>query len=71
MLTALRSVRESGEVRGIKDVRVIADATQAAVFFTMDTVVGPVPTAQLFTVDAGKIVSIRMLFDPRPFIPPS
>ena len=66
-LNALK--RLGGIVKGMMPETTIAEGNQVAVFYILKTVVADAPVAEWYTVEGGKISSVRAYFDARPFAP--
>jgi len=60
-----------GIVKGMEPEGMVAEGNQVAVFYILKTVVADAPVAEWYTVEGGKISSVRAYFDARPFAPPS
>lgn len=64
------AVQKLGEiVKGVRDRTTLVEGNQAAVFYTLDTVLGASPVAEWYTIRGDRIASIRAYFDARPFAP--
>ena len=57
----------AGIVKGMRHQKTIVDGADAAVFYTLDTVLAASPVADWYTVKGDRIASIRTYFDARPF----
>ncbi len=68
-LAALKQL--GGIVQGMEPEGMVAEGNQVAVFYILKTVVADAPVAEWYTVEGGKISSVRAYFDARPFAPPS
>lgn len=68
-LAALKQL--AGIVKGVEPEGVLAEGNQVVLFYILKTAVGDAPVAEWYTVEGGKITSIRAYFDARPFAPPS
>ncbi|HKW60829.1 MAG TPA: nuclear transport factor 2 family protein [Candidatus Dormibacteraeota bacterium] len=64
-LTAIS--RLYGMVRGVEHQASIAEGGEVAVFTVLDTPIARAPVAEWYTVQSGKITSLRAYFDARPF----
>lgn len=69
LLAALKQL--GGIVKGVESEAVLADGNQVALFYILKTVVADAPVAEWYTVEGGKISSVRAYFDARPFAPPA
>lgn len=58
-------------VTGSESEAVIAQGNEVALFYILKTKVADAPVAEWYTVKDGKISSIRVYFDARPFAPPA
>jgi hypothetical protein len=58
-------------VTGSEPEGVVAQGDQVALFYILKTKVADAPVAEWYTLNDGKISSIRVYFDARPFAPPS
>jgi len=67
-LAALKQL--AGIVKGTEPEATVADGNQVALFYILKTVVADEPVAEWYTVENGKIASVRAYFDARPFAPP-
>lgn len=54
-------------VKGMRHQKTLVDGNDAAVFYTLDTVLGASPVAEWYTIKGDRIASIRTYFDARPF----
>jgi len=54
-------------VKGMRHQKTIVEGNDAAVFYTLDTVLGASAVAEWYTVRGDRIASIRTYFDARPF----
>ncbi len=63
-------MRLFGMVKGVEHQATIADGSDVAVFYILDTPVAKAPVAEWYTVRGGKITALRAYFDARPFAPP-
>jgi limonene-1,2-epoxide hydrolase len=68
-LAALKQL--GGIVKGVEPEGMVANGNEVVVFYILKTVVGDAPVAEWYTVEGGKISSVRAYFDARPFAPPS
>ena len=59
-----------GMVKGIQHRATIAEGSEVAVFYVLDTAVAQAPVAEWYTVGRGKITRLRAYFDARPFAQP-
>jgi limonene-1,2-epoxide hydrolase len=57
----------AGIVKGTDPEATIADGNQVALFYILKTVVADAPVAEWYTVEDGKVTSVRAYFDARPF----
>ena len=55
-------------IKGIKINRHIVDGEWCATFFDFDTTFGIIPMIDVFHVVEGRILSIRVYYDPRPIL---
>lgn len=55
-------------IKGLKIQRHIVDGEWCATVFEFDTVFGNIPMIDCFQVVEGKILSIRVYYDPRPIL---
>ena len=55
-------------LNGIKVVHLTADDDTCAAVLEIDTIFGLIPFLEYFNLRAGKIVSIRAYYDPRPVL---
>ena len=69
LLNSLKQL--GGIVRGTQPEATITEGNQVGVFYILKTVVADAPVAEWYTVEGGKISSIRAYFDARPFAPPA
>jgi hypothetical protein len=55
-------------LNGIKVMHLTADEDTCAAVLEIDTIFGVIPFLEYFTLRAGKIISIRAYYDPRPVL---
>jgi limonene-1,2-epoxide hydrolase len=67
-LAALKQL--GGIVKGAESEGMVTEGNQVAVFYILKTVVADAPVAEWYTVEGGKITSVRAYFDARPFARP-
>jgi limonene-1,2-epoxide hydrolase len=60
-----------GIVKGSEPEGLVAHGNQVVLFYILKTVVADAPVAEWYTVEDGKITTVRAYFDARPFAPPS
>jgi SnoaL-like domain len=55
-------------LKSIEVVGLTADDETCAAVLNIDTIFGMIPFLEFFHVDCGKIISIRVYYDPRPIL---